>query len=562
MKKRLVIYTSLIVTVSLLLMFGLGLLVTRSNNSEITRDNLIDTTKIYASIYDGDNTVIKEIDTNIRVSVIASNGEVIADTGRVDVASLENHINREEIQAALSNSPKTVTRYSDTLGRNMMYYAEKVTVGDDYVFIRTATPTESVSAYVVKTIPLTLLILFCVICLSALFSYFLCDKLVKPYSTVKDSLQAINNGNYKKVMPAEHYPEIGEVVSEINDLAEKISDGINETNEEKNKLDYIVNNITDGIIAADMDGNLQMVNKKAAEIFDVEIDLTGKSLESLTSNAEFVTAMRECVNSNSGSVFEITVEKSVYLVAVKALDGWKDSNKLAVAIISDVTASKNSEKLRSDFFANASHELKTPLTAIKGFNEIVGMKNKDKELTKPVAQIAKEADRMLALIDDMLKLSELETGQKPILEDVSLAAVAKDVVESLTPTMNEKHVTVTLEGDGCVKAAQPHVYELVKNLAENAVKYNVDGGQVNIEILERKFATVLTVTDTGIGIDQKDQSRIFERFYRVEKSRSRATGGTGLGLSIVKHVCLIYNADISLKSKLGVGTTVTVTFKK
>ncbi len=563
MKKRLVFYISIIVTLSLFLMFGLGLLVTKSINNEMTSKNLIEITQIYASIYNGDNSVIKEIDTDIRVTVISSSGIVVMDTSKIDVSTLENHLQREEVQSALKNQPKTVSRFSETLGRNMMYYAEKVEVGSDYFFIRTATPTESVSAYLVKTIPLTLLILFCVLCLSILFSILICDRFVKPYAKVKDSLQAINNGTYTKIMPVANYPEVNEVLSEINDIAEKINSNLDETNEEKTKLDYIISNINDGIIAIDSEKRIRIINKKASEIFGATTNLIGASIESLTANAQLISTFVECVDAHKNSVFELNVEKSVYLVTVKRLSSWKQENDfLAVAILSDITESKNGEKLRGEFFANASHELKTPLTAIKGFNELVELSNTDKNLEKPIAQISKEADRMLALIEDMLKLSRLETSQKVELISVSLRSVTEEVFDSLAPLIKNKKLTVNVDGEAEIQAQQQHIYELVKNLAENAVKYNVDNGKVNVKIENNEKAVSYEISDTGIGIGSKYQSRIFERFYRVEKSRSRATGGTGLGLSIVKHVCLLYNAEIKLNSKIGVGTTITVTFPK
>ncbi|MDD4291109.1 MAG: ATP-binding protein [Clostridia bacterium] len=562
MKKRLLSYISIVVTFSLLLMFGLGLLVTRSNNNEITSDKLTEITDLLASVYDGNFDNLCSYNGNIRITVIASNGTVIADSDEVDVSTLDNHIDREEVVAALKGAPTIITRYSSTIGRDMMYYAEKVSVGDDYVFIRTAMPTESISGYLVKTIPLMIFILFFVLAMSSIVSFFVSDKLIKPYTAVKENLQAINNGNYKKLMPTESYSEINETITEINDIAEKINLSIATTNEEKNRLDYVVNNINDGIIAVDKDGNLQMVNKKAAEIFNAEINLVGKGYESLVSVEALNRAISDCITSHRDSMLEIEVNKSIYLVTVKGLGFWKIGEEIAVAILSDVTASKNNEKMRSEFFANASHELKTPLTAIMGFNEIVGINNKDESLKKPVSQIAKEADRMLNLIDDMLKLSKLDVGEAVETEKISLQEVSAEVVESLSTVIKEKNVIVSVNGEGTVVAGQTHIYELAKNLIENAVKYNVDGGRVDVNIATTQNGVLFEVADSGIGIDVKHQSRIFERFYRVEKSRSRATGGTGLGLAIVKHVCLLYNADITLKSKLGIGTTITVLFKK
>ncbi|MDP4120518.1 MAG: ATP-binding protein, partial [Bacillota bacterium] len=199
---------------------------------------------------------------------------------------------------------------------------------------------------------------------------------------------------------------------------------------------------------------------------------------------------------------------------------------------------------------------------IKGFNELMAINNKDENLNKFTGRISKETDRLLFLIGDMLKLSELENVKNISLEDVDLRKISEEIKESLSTLSSEKNISLDIDGKGTVKAEQNHIYELLKNLLENAVKYNVENGKVKVCLKEEKNTVSITVIDTGIGIPAKDQPRIFERFYRVEKSRSRESGGTGLGLSIVKHICKIYNAELVLKSKVGEGTEIKVIFKK
>ena len=216
--------------------------------------------------------------------------------------------------------------------------------------------------------------------------------------------------------------------------------------------------------------------------------------------------------------------------------------------------------MRLEFFANASHELKTPLTTIKGFNDMISLKTNDETLKGYSQKIDKETERMLSLIDDMLNLSKLENLSAPReYSDVNIIDIAEEVAENLKPLAEKKNVSVTVSGELTLRGEREHFYELVKNLAENAVRYNKNGGYAKIELSSEDGKTI-AVSDNGIGIDDEHQGRIFERFYRVDKSRSRATGGTGLGLSIVKHVCELYDAEISLKSRLGFGTTVTVRF--
>ena len=227
-------------------------------------------------------------------------------------------------------------------------------------------------------------------------------------------------------------------------------------------------------------------------------------------------------------------------------------------VLTDVTATKESEKMRLEFFANASHELKTPLTSIKGFNEMISLNTQDSAIASYSAKIGKETDRMLALLSDMLNISKLENSTAAELHpvDVDIREVAEEAADDLKMQTESKKITLKVSGNGIVRAEREHIYELVKNLAENGLRYNNEGGSVEISVQTRSDGGVrLTVRDNGIGVDPENQSRIFERFYRVDKSRSRATGGTGLGLSIVKHICDIYGASIALTSKIGVGTT-------
>jgi two-component system phosphate regulon sensor histidine kinase PhoR len=221
------------------------------------------------------------------------------------------------------------------------------------------------------------------------------------------------------------------------------------------------------------------------------------------------------------------------------------------------TINRENTKRRDEFFANASHELKTPLTAIKGFNELTAINNKDENIRKYVAGITRETNRMLSLIGDMLKLSELESLQAITPVPVSLGDVINDVKDTMSTAMSEKAISLEVVGDATVIAEQGHIYELVKNLVENSVRYNSQGGKVWVTVQSNG----IVVSDNGIGIPLEDRSRIFGRFYRVEKSRSVLNGGTGLGLSIVKHICALYDWRVSLKSKIGEGTEVTVEFE-
>lgn len=556
MKKRLILWNTAIVAVALLLMFGLGILVTNSDHYDMTEQKIKEITHIYAANYSDAESLIEKVSEDIRVTVVDATGRVTTDSDAVDLTTIENHITREEIVAALEGHPKTVTRDSDTLGVKMMYYAEKVETGDTYVFIRVAIPVESVNSYIYKSVVPLLFIMLVALACSVLFSVFLGGGLLKPLETVKRGLSQIEHGTYREIPPTTDDEEINRMLVDINTVSGQLQESIETARRETEKLDSILNNISDGIVVMDAALTITVVNRRAEAIFGVR-DAVGREIPILTSDPKFVSAMTDCAKGGKGSIFQMEVDGAWYLVAAREAE-----NRLVIAVLTDITAAKNSEQTRLDFFANASHELKTPLTTIKGFNDMVTLHAQDEQTRGYAARIEREVSRMLALLDDMLNLSRLENGpiDKTRFAEVSLGEVAQSVEESLKLLAQEKKVTVSVEGDASLFCDREHAWELIKNLTENAIRYNREGGEVRVTLSQESRGVSLVVEDNGIGIDAENQSRLFERFYRVDRSRSRATGGTGLGLAIVKHICELYGAEISLTSKLGVGTRVTVTF--
>ncbi|HPG92606.1 MAG TPA: ATP-binding protein [Clostridia bacterium] len=564
MRKKIALYNVIISIFALLLMFSLGLIVTDSNNRTQAKEKIVQITDIYAAAYADSGYFSESYDENIRITVIGSDGTVISDSQVSDVSTMENHSDRPEIISAFTNEPTVVTRSSDTLGKEMMYYAVKVDMGETYVFVRVSMPMTTISSYLVKTLPLLILILFSCVVFAAIISIFANDKLLAPISLVRDSLRSINEGSYHEIKPTYKDEDLNSLLCEINDVSAKVKDNLVKAREEKNKLNYILNNINDSIFAVDKNANLVLLNEKAKSVFGVTDNILGKNAVALTENEVFLNQLKNSITKNTNTVFETAYNEKIFSVTIKNLDAnWLDdaSGEIAVVILSDITGAKTQEKVRSEFFENASHELKTPLTSIKGFNEMLSLNNKEPELDSFIAQISKETDRMLSLVEDMLKLSKLENTTSINKTKVNISEIVNSVAESLAPLINSKKIKLQIDGNGQILADKKHIYELIKNLVENAVKYNVENGQVKVDIIKSTDKTILTVSDSGIGIEPKHLSRIFERFYRVDNSRSRATGGTGLGLSIVKHICNLYNANLSLTSKLSVGTTVTVEFK-
>lgn len=557
MKNKIVLFNIIIIAISLLLVFFFGISVNKNTLSAEAGKNVVDITRIYAANYVSPEQTVKGVPEDIRVSVIDAEGKVISDSENVDVDKLGNHSDREEIIAAFQGEPKVVTRYSQSLGKDLVYYALKVTTGDTFVFIRVSVAVESVNSYVVSNIVTMIFVLIVALTLSAIFSVIAANGLMKPLTEIRNNLASVRNGTYKEIVPSSGDQEINSMLVEINGISEKLQDSIFEARSDKEKLDYILSNISDGIVVLEKNGNISLINKNAARIFDAS-DFTGKNYLLLSRDRAFTEGVSSALEGRKDSVFEMKFTgEAYYSVSVRALE-----RGLTVIVLSDITAVRNSEKMRSEFFANASHELKTPLTAIKGFNDIVSMTATQPDIKELSGRIDKEVARIINLINDMLDLSMLESEKEPKKEEVELSDVVKDVQGSLEILAKERGVSVKASGKGVVMMEREHAVELVKNLTENAIRYNEKGGHVEVDVSEDDKKVVLTVKDDGIGIEEEHLQRIFERFYRVNKSRSRETGGTGLGLSIVKHIAVLYGADVNISSTFGVGTTVTVTFPK
>lgn len=557
MKNKIVLFNIIIIAISLLLVFFFGISVNKNTLSAEAGKNVVDITRIYAANYVSPEQTVKGVPEDIRVSVIDAEGKVISDSENVDVDKLGNHSDREEIIAAFQGEPKVVTRYSQSLGKDLVYYALKVTTGDTFVFIRVSVAVESVNSYVVSNIVTMIFVLIVALTLSVIFSVIAANGLMKPLTEIRNNLASVRNGTYKEIVPSSGDQEINSMLVEINGISEKLQDSIFEARSDKEKLDYILSNISDGIVVLEKNGNISLINKNAARIFDAS-DFTGKNYLLLSRDRAFTEGVSSALEGRKDSVFEMKfTDEAYYSVSVRALE-----RGLTVIVLSDITAVRNSEKMRSEFFANASHELKTPLTAIKGFNDIVSMTATQPDIKELSGRIDKEVARIINLINDMLDLSMLESEKEPKKEEVELSDVVKDIQGSLEILAKERGVSVKASGKGVVMMEREHAVELVKNLTENAIRYNEKGGHVEVDVSEDDKKVVLTVKDDGIGIEEEHLQRIFERFYRVNKSRSRETGGTGLGLSIVKHIAVLYGADVNISSTFGVGTTVTVTFPK
>ena len=565
MKRRLFLYTAITILVGFMGFFGASVytvhtdnLNMRNNSLNSAKDAVAEIAQICADMYAGgaDALSVVSVGQEARLTVISPDGMVLANNHHHALDPLENHLNLAEIQAAVYGYPAASVVSSDTPGIDLVCYALKMDSGESYVFIRVAMPVAGVDTSLLQPLPLFLFLLMSAVLFAFFFTRAMADRITRPLEAVWQRVRLLANGEYMPESAGGKYNEVDKAMGDVDEIAQILQHSFDALREEKNKAEYILGNIGDGLFAVDENKNIVLINSAALEIFNVTQDIVNKNLNYLTFDKTLAGAIDDCIDSAKDTMLEITVSGRIFLVMVKS----PPDTKLTMVVLSDVTESHENAKRREEFFANASHELKTPLTAIKGFNELAALNSKDESISKYIAGITRETDRMLALLGDMLRLSELENtrGINPI--PVSLAKVVDEVREAIDGAAREKAITMDVAGDGMVAAETEHVYELVKNLIENAVRYNNPGGAVTITMKSDRKAVRLCVSDNGIGIPPEEQARVFERFYRVEKSRSQRGGGTGLGLSIVKHICALYGWKLSLKSKLGVGTEVTVEF--
>lgn len=565
MKRKTFLQIFLLSLVCIAILFVYGIIAVKSNSKTIIKERLEEETKLACSLIkstdDFDSFSDYYNDNALRITVIDLEGNVLFESDTK--APLENHIDREEIRNAIKNTPKAVERYSDTFGCEMTYYALKTELNDGTkVVLRMALKSSHINSYFVITLP----ILFMVLCISLGFSLVFSDVISKNVTNkitdVGKSLRSLNDGNYSPIKTSSDEPELYSVLNEINELNSSIHKHIRKETEERNKLDTVLENVYQGILAIGRDKKIIFANKSVMKMFDCAEEPAGNDVVFLIDDL----ALCDLVSEHLGEDFsgEYSYKGKDLSVVIKNADGAEAGNECSIVIFTDVTKEKEMAKQKNDFFANASHELKTPVAVMQGLSELLLAKNLDESSEKQVERIHKESLRLSSLITDMLELSRLENGGQSdiILSEVNLKETAEEALGELSAKMAEKGVTATVTGDGTINGDAKKIYELMENLCGNAVNYNKENGKIAVDISENGDTVVLKVSDTGIGIEKENIPRLCERFYRVDKSRSKKTGGTGLGLAIVKHICALHNAMLSIDSDIGLGTTVTVTFGK
>ena len=479
---------------------------------------------------------------HFRLTWVAADGSVIYDT-HADVSDLENHADREEIQEAFRTGTGEDFRYSNTLLERTAYEAKRLSDG---TVLRISTSQRTLMILLVGMLHPLCIVIIIAIALSALLAGRMAKRIVDPLNSL-DLETPLSNDTYEELSP---------LLRRINQQHRQINDQIRKLQQKSDEFQQITSNMQEGLVVLDKETNIRSINNAALKLFHTDQTCLGKSFFMINRSSLLRQTLNDALDHGHGTtVFEM--DGCIYRFDMSSI---KSEGTLvgAVLLAVDITESQNAEKLRREFSANVSHELKTPLQGIIGSAELLesGMVKPSDE-ARFLGHIRKEASRLVNLVEDIIRLSQLDEGVELPSEDVNLLELSEEVAVILESSAEEKQVSISVTGAGfCVHGVRRLLYEIIYNLCDNAIKYNVHHGKVNIIVENRRVA----VKDTGIGIPAEHWDRVFERFYRVDKSHSKQSGGTGLGLSIVKHAAAYHNAKIGLESIPGKGTTDTVQF--
>ena len=489
------------------------------------------------------NAFLENVEANkFRITWIDTDGTVLFDT-QADQTIMENHADREEIREAFTSGAGSAVRTSSTLTEQTFYEAQKL---KDGTVLRISTNQESAWALMMGMIWPVVLIAILAIALSALWARRMAKKIVEPLNALNLE-QPLSNNTYEELSP---------LLQRLNQQHLQIDSQMRKIQRDAEEFLQITSHMQEGLVVLDKEVNIRSINTAAMQIFHADKTCVGSSFFMVNRSNDLRQTLNDALDRGRGSSI-LEADGRVYRFDMSSIQSG--SNLLGAVILAvDVTESRNAEQMRQEFSANVSHELKTPLQGIIGSAELL-----ESGLTRPedaprfMGHIRKEASRLVSLIEDILRLSQLDEGVAMPAETVDMLTLSQEVAAILEKSAAEKDVSICISGESfAVQGVRRMLHEILYNLCENAIKYNIPGGSVRFHLEGRK----LTVSDTGIGIPLEHQPRVFERFYRVDKSHSKASGGTGLGLSIVKHAASYHKAEISLESAPGKGTSITLAF--
>lgn len=497
---------------------------------------------------DGENYLDKLSSDNYRLTWVAVDGTVIYDT-QADQQSMENHLDRSEIQEALNFGEGDSSRYSATLLQKTIYRAKRLSDGS-VLRISVSRATAGVLAFGMLQ-PIVIVLIIALV-LSGVLSKRMAKRVAEPLNAL-DLEHPLENDAYEELSP---------LLSRINHQQLEIKKQFRMLQRQRDEFAQITDSMKEGLVLLDAKGIVLSINHSAQKLFNTDGSCIAQDFLTLDRSLDMSAAIREAKENGRA---ELRAERNGFIYQFDLSRIESGGEAIGTVILSfDVTEQEAAEQNRREFTANVSHELKTPLQGIMGSAELLqnGMV-KQEDAPRFIGHIRTEAARMVTLIEDIIRLSQLDEGDAMPKESVDLMEIAQETAENLSDAAAQRNITFSVDGNSAnIVGVRRLIYEIVYNLCDNAIKYNKDGGSVTIKLESDERDASVTVKDTGIGIPQEHQSRVFERFYRVDKSHSRASGGTGLGLSIVKHAVQYHHGRISLQSEVDKGTEIKVTFPK
>ncbi|MBQ7801351.1 MAG: PAS domain-containing sensor histidine kinase [Oscillospiraceae bacterium] len=519
--------------------------------SQVQRSQLKNQTILAAQAvsYEGLDYLTRLDIDGCRVTWISADGAVLYDS-KTDSGSMENHLQREEIRQALKSGYGESERYSSTLMEQTVYAAQRL---PDGTVLRLSMARYSIITLLIRMSRSICLMILVAVALSLWLAHRLSRHIVQP----------LNHLNLDDPLSNAEYEELKPLLNRIDSQQLQLKGQETELKRKQREFDTVTNHMNEGLVLMNERCNVLTMNPAAARIMGLARPYVGINFRAMN-HAEVLEPLLSTALEGTHAEEAVTLPLGDYQVDASPV---KSGDKVSgvVLLMFDITEKKRLELQRREFTANVSHELKTPLHAISGYAELLkGGLVRPEDVPHFSEKIYAESQRMVRLIDDILKLSRLDEGADGMdRESTDLYAIAQDALRDLGDAARKANITLTLTGASCPMEGFPHLLSgIVTNLCTNAIKYNHPGGKVDVSLANRENEILLTVSDTGIGIEPEHQERIFERFYRVDKSRSKAVGGTGLGLSIVKHAAMIHDAKIDLRSIVGLGTTIEVHFPK
>lgn len=482
-----------------------------------------------------------------RITLVSSDGDVLYDS-KTSAEKMENHAKREEIKEALKKGFGESSRYSATLTEETFYYAKKLANGN---VVRVSVDHATMLTLVLGMLTPIIIVLIGALALSIFLAYRISKRIVEP----------LNSIDLDKPFENEAYDELAPLLTHIERQKEQIHNQYKELEVRKSEFYAVIENMNEGLVLLSGDYTVLSINPAAGAFFSASPECIGKDFLTLERNHEINKALDNAVQDGRSEI-EVSRNGHEYQLNISRI-GSDEQTSGVVILVFDISDKVFAERNRKEFTANVSHELKTPLQSIMGSAELLenGLVKAD-DVPKFIRRIRSEAARLVTLIEDIIRLSQLDESTDFPLENADIYEIAKDEAETLSLTAQKRNVTISVKGKSTViHAPKQLLHEIIYNLCDNAIKYNKEGGSVEVSVEESDNNVILSVSDTGIGIPLDNQSRVFERFYRVDKSHSKETGGTGLGLSIVKHAVQYLNGKISLESTVGKGTKISVAFR-